>query len=110
MDGVIIDSEPIYFRIISEMLREMGIEITRDELSKFVGRSDLWETFKEKYGLDFNIKEISDEEQKRFLSHLKNQFDDGPIDGVDALIKKLENKGYLLVLASSSKMENITPC
>ena len=107
MDGVIIDSEPIYFRIISEMLLEMGIEITQDELSKFVGRSDLWETFKEKYGLDFNIKEISDEEQKRFLSHLKNQFDDGPIDGVDALIKKLENKGYLLVLASSSKMENI---
>ena len=107
MDGVIIDSEPIYFRIISEMLLEMGIEITRDELSKFVGRSDLWETFKEKYGLDFNIKEISDEEQKRFLSHLKNQFDDGPIDGVGALIKKMENKGYLLVLASSSKMENI---
>jgi HAD superfamily hydrolase (TIGR01509 family) len=107
MDGVIIDSEPIYFRIISEMLREMEIEITRDELSKFVGRSDLWETFKEKYELDYNVDDISDEEQKRFLSYLKNHFEDGPIDGVADLIKELENKGYSLVLASSSKMENI---
>ena len=107
MDGVIIDSEPIYFHIISEMLREMGIEITRDELSKFVGRSDLWETFKDKYDLEIDVEEVSDEEQKRFLSYLKNHFEDGPINGVAELIKKLENKGYPLVLASSSKMENI---
>lgn len=107
MDGVIIDSEPIYFRIISEMLREMDIKITHDELSKFVGRSDLWETFKKNYDLDIDVSEISTEEQKRFISYLNTHFDEGPIDGVSELIKKLDKEDYPLVLASSSKMENI---
>lgn len=107
MDGVIIDSEPIYFRIILKMFDEMGIDMDEQELTKFVGRSDLWETIKEEFDADFDVDEINQEEQRRFLAYLNNHFDEGPIDGVEELIRSLDEKNYSLVLASSSRIENI---
>ncbi len=107
MDGVIIDSEPIYFRVILKMFREMGIGMTEEELTNFVGRSDLWETIKQEYDANFDVDEINREEQRRFLAYLNNHFDGGPIDGVEELLRSLNEKNYKLALASSSRVENI---
>ncbi len=107
MDGVIIDSEPIYFRVILKMFREMGIGMTEEELTNFVGRSDLWETIKQEYDANFDVDEINREEQRRFLDYLNNHFDGGPIDGVEELLRSLNEKNYKLALASSSRVENI---
>ncbi len=107
MDGVIIDSEPVYFRVEQEIFRELGLELTREEHSKYVGRSDLWETVKKRYELDFDLGEIREKEQNRYLSYIETSYEKGPINGVAQTIQTLDKKGITLVLASSSRMKNI---
>lgn len=107
MDGVIIDSEPIHCQIEQEIFRELGLEISREDHSRYAGRSDLWEIIKEKYSLDCEIEEIRQRKQHRYLSYLNNLHNVSPIEGVAELIKTFHSKGYTLVLASSSTMDNI---
>ena len=107
MDGVIIDSEPIYMQIEQDLFREAGLEVSHEEHEKFVGRSDLWKVLKETYSLDINIAEIHREENKRFLHIINNSFDGDPIYGVVELVERLYDKNIKLVLASSSEMKNI---
>lgn len=107
MDGVIIDSEPIYFQVEQELFKELGLELTQEEHAKYVGRSDLWETVKKTYDLDFNVDEIHEKEKRRYMDIIKYSFDDGPIDGVAELIREIDKNGVTLVLASSSEMNNI---
>lgn len=107
MDGVIIDSEPVYFEVEQGLFNELGLELTREEHSKYVGRSDLWKTVKENYGLDFDIDEIHEKGKRRYLEIISTSFDDGPIDGVAGLIKDLHDNDVTLVLASSSEMNHI---
>lgn len=107
MDGVIIDSEPIYFEVEQGLFNELGLELTPEEHSKYVGRSDLWETVKEAYRLDFDVEEIHETEKRRYFEIISTSFDEGPIEGVADLIKELHDKDITLVLASSSEMKNI---
>lgn len=107
MDGVIIDSEPIYFEVEQQLFKEVGLDLTREEHATYVGRSDLWHSVKEKYQLDIDPEEITSEEKRRYLDILKNSFDGDPIKGVPELIKSLDDRGVELVLASSSEMKNI---
>lgn len=107
MDGVIIDSEPIYFKVEQELLQELGIDFSKKEHSKYVGRSDLWQSIKDKYGLDFDPDEIQEREQNQYMTYLAESFNDEPVEGVSELIKSLNSDGYTLVLASSSPMGNI---
>lgn len=107
MDGVIIDSEPIYFEVEQKLFREVGLELTREEHSKYVGRSDLWKKVTEKHELDIDIDEIHKKEKSQYFNILSTSFDDGPIKGVAEVIKSLHSRGITLVLASSSEMKII---
>ena len=40
MDGVIIDSEPIHFEVDMQTMREFGVNISKDELNKYVGTTN----------------------------------------------------------------------
>lgn len=107
MDGVIIDSEPIYFEVEKQLFKEVELELTREEHATYVGRSDLWFSIKEKYQLDIDPEKITSEEKRRYFEILKNSFDGSPIKGVSTLIKNLCDRRIDLVLASSSEMKNI---
>jgi beta-phosphoglucomutase-like phosphatase (HAD superfamily) len=50
MDGVIIDSEPVHLKLEYEIYNELGIDITREEHSTFVGTTShyMWDTLKKK--------------------------------------------------------------
>lgn len=107
MDGVIIDSEPIYMQVEQDLFKEVGLEVSHEEHEKFVGRSDLWTVLNETYNLDINVQEIHREENKRYLEIINNSFSGDPIDGVVELIEQLHEDDIKLVLASSSEMKNI---
>ncbi|NBC64595.1 MAG: HAD-IA family hydrolase [Bacteroidetes bacterium] len=107
MDGVIIDSEPIYMKVEQDLFKEVGLELSHEEHATFVGRSDLWKVLKEKYKLDINIQEIHKKENERYLDIIKNSFDDSPIKGVVDVIEELHHNNIMLALASSSEMKNI---
>lgn len=107
MDGVIIDSEPIYFDILGELFLDLGLELTKEEHNSYVGSSDMWPTVKERYNLDIDIDEIHATVQEKYLNFIRNEFDQGPIPGVKEVIERLHHDGMPLVLASSSEMNNI---
>ena len=107
MDGVIIDSEPVHARMEQELMDDLGLEISDEEYARYVGRSDLWHRIKEEYDMDFEVEELRQRKESRYISYLKESFNEGPVEGVIDLIGRLDAGGMTLVLASSSSMKNI---
>ena len=109
MDGVIIDSEPIHYRLSKLYYSELGLDITDEEYYTFIGLGDIeiFKKLKEKYGLKESVDELVDTYQQRYISHLRSLKDEKPIPGVDVLIRDLHQKGFRLALGSSATKVNI---
>jgi len=109
MDGVIIDSEPVYFKIDKQMFEELNIAVSFEEHCSYVGTSsqNMWNTIIMKHGIADQAEELIKKEYSLYLEHLANADDLKPIDGVVELINELYANNFKLVLASSSRMETI---
>ncbi len=101
MDGVIIDSEPLHFKIERELLEEIGGKITTEEHKKFVGTTDyyMWSTFKKQFNIKLSVEEIISIKKKRFIENIDKI---KPVDNIFDLIKALHKENYILGLASSN--------
>lgn len=101
MDGVIIDSEPLHFKLEKEILEELGGNITTEEHSTFVGTTDyhMWSVFKKQFNIGLPIDELTQIKRKRFNENIhKIEL----IDGFWDFFKKVHNEGRPLALASSN--------
>jgi len=109
MDGVIIDSEPVYFQIDKQMFEELNIAVSFEEHCSYVGTSsqNMWERIIEKYKIADQPGELMKKEYALYMKHLVNAIDLQPIDGVIELINELYENNLKLILASSSRMEII---
>lgn len=108
MDGVIIDSEPIHYRVNQRLFKELGLGISKKEYSEFIGCSnnDMWRILKDRYNLQESIEELIKhqiEENIRYLDHNKEK----PITGIVGLLEKLKADNFKIGLASSSPMKYI---
>lgn len=106
MDGVIVDSEPLHFKLEKEILEEFGGAIDRKEHESFVGTTDykMWGIFKERFNLEPSIEELVELKKKRFQQNIdKIQLMDNILD----FIKFLQYKGYILALASSNNKKTV---
>lgn len=68
MDGVIIDSEPLHFKLEKELLKDLGGKMSLDDYEAFVGTTDYstWSIFKEKFDLKPSVEEIIAMKKERF--------------------------------------------
>ena len=109
MDGVIIDSEPVYFDIDKQMFEELNIAVSFEEHCSYVGTSsqNMWNAIITKHGIAEQPAELMRKEYSLYLEHLANAKDLQPIDGVVELINELYKNNFKLVLASSSQMASI---
>ena len=109
MDGVIIDSEPVYFEIDKQMFEELNIAVSFEEHCSYVGTSsqNMWTAIITKHGISEQPVELMRKEYSLYLEHLANAKDLQPIDGVVELIHELYKNNFKLVLASSSQMASI---
>ena len=109
MDGVIIDSEPVYFEIDKQMFEELNIAVSFEEHCSYVGTSsqNMWNAIITKHGISEQPAELMRKEYSLYLEHLANAKDLQPIDGVVELIHELYKDNFKLVLASSSQMASI---
>ncbi len=110
MDGVIIDSEPIHFRMMSGYAEELGIRITEEEWNVYTGMAnrEIFTSLKEKHGLQKTAEEMTTAYMKGYMDFIMSSADIEPIRGVDVLIKHIHEAGFPLALASSASLENIT--
>ena len=109
MDGVIIDSEPVYFKIDKQMFEELNIAVSFEEHCTYVGTSsqNMWDAIIKKHGIPGHPGELMKKEYNLYVEHLANANDLQPIDWVIELINGLHENNFKLILASSSRMEII---
>jgi beta-phosphoglucomutase family hydrolase len=109
LDGVIIDSEPVHFRLERQMLEELKIEVSSEEHNSYVGMSpeNMWTAIITRHNVSFNPQDLIQKKHLLYIGHLVNEQNLYPIPGVAALIKKLHKNNFKLAIASSSHLEVI---
>lgn len=101
MDGVIVDSQPLHFKVEKELLKELGVDITKKEVDSFVGVTEyqMWKTIKEKYNITPSVDEMIKMKLERFLENL----DEIPmVENFKEFLLTLHEQGYPMALASSN--------
>lgn len=110
MDGVIIDSEPIHLEFAMELFKKLGVNMSNEEYSKFIGTTShyMWDTIKKKYNLNNTIEELIEMERNGFFDFLSSpDMTIKPIEYIPELLKALHQNDYKIALASSSPIRVI---
>lgn len=108
MDGVLVDSEKYYIKLITEMFAFKGINIDKRKLYPIIG-ADMRQCLKyicslvKKYGKE----EALEEEISAYLNNNRPNYKTLLFDDVIDVLKNLTRKGYILALASSSSLKTI---
>jgi len=110
MDGVIIDSEPLHYKVFMNYAKsKFGLTISDEEYSQFIGTSNhhLFLTLQGKYHIAGDLTAIIKEYEDEILGYLLAGTGEKPILGVDVLVKNLHHNKIKLAVASSSTMKVI---
>lgn len=102
MDGVIIDSEPLWEKTERTLLGRRGIEYNPTYRDRIVGlnQRDSGRLLKETFNLPEEVQDIIDERIEILLGLYDQELELVP--GLIPLLKELKENGLLLALASSS--------
>ncbi|MBP3039849.1 HAD family phosphatase [Bacillaceae bacterium Marseille-Q3522] len=108
MDGVIVDSEPVYAGWNEEMFRQLKITVPDEIKVKLIGGSTRrkWERIKEHCTLSQSIEELV-QFQKQFFRDKDYPFHEILFPGVKPLLDELKNNQVPVALASSSNKNRI---
>ena len=109
MDGVIIDSEEIHKKAYYETFVSIGLNVS-DQLYKTLTGSSTINAFQKlvtHFNLDLDPEKLVLEKRKKYVNFFENDPTLHLVDGVEEFIKYSFNRGFTLVLASSSAMVNI---
>ncbi|MCS7313635.1 MAG: HAD family phosphatase [Acidobacteria bacterium] len=111
-DGVVVDSEPIFFECMRETLRGVGIEITPDEyFSRYVALhdQDAMTCILASRGIDLpeaEVVRLLEDKRRRYRERMSR----GPIPWVAGFapwVRTAQARGIRLAIASSSSQEAI---
>ncbi|MDD2413827.1 MAG: HAD family phosphatase [Eubacteriaceae bacterium] len=106
MDGVLIDSEPIYKKIENQLYKDLNIQPTNKEIAGSMGRgcANWWSDLKKMYHLNINPEDMAQKEisiyWNDYLSH--EAIKESIFEKVHYCFKTLKNKGAHLCIASGS--------
>lgn len=108
MDGVIINSEPVYRDMNIEIFKHLGIEVEEKHQLEYIGvtKWKKWELLKERYQLPLSIEELI-EVQRGFFSKAVWDYKSLLFPQVITLLEKLKSKNIPMALASSSGRETV---
>jgi len=107
MDGVLIDSEPVYFQAEKELFRSLDLKITSEIHDSFVGMSmvSIWEIIKKSYYLKPSIEELAEKHKQIMIKGFAELSDPQPINGIIPFLDFLKSSNIQITLASSSCRE-----
>jgi HAD superfamily hydrolase (TIGR01509 family) len=103
LDGLIFDTEALFFRVASEMLRARGKEFTPAINAVMLGRraAEAYPALKAMAGLDESPEELQAEARARFDAEIDTAVH--PMPGLFALLAHLEARGLPRAVATSSR-------
>jgi HAD superfamily hydrolase (TIGR01509 family) len=108
MDGVIIDSEELWFRVGELLLSKYGIDYTDEMRKKIMGMGsiEIMELIKTTYPIKDSVDELL-EQRNRIVLHLLDKTTVPPIPNAVDFIQMVSGNGYKIALASSSPQQFI---
>lgn len=110
MDGVLVDSEPVHFKANQITLEKLcGVHLDYEYYRHFIGSTirAMWQEMHDDFGITQYTWEELLEENDKILEELLEKQGYPSVKGAAELVKRLKKDGYLLAVASSSKMEKI---
>ncbi len=109
MDGVILDSEPIYYQIETELFRNLGITISDEEYHTFVGLSmmEMWRKIKNNHNLKGKIENLVESNNKVVCQYFSNLENLHPTPFLEQFMQNLLEKNIKLAVDSSSSKKLI---
>jgi HAD superfamily hydrolase (TIGR01509 family) len=109
MDGVIIDTEPIYMDIDRKIFKSLGIDVTAEEQHSFVGigADRKWTTIMSKCSMDISLEELMFRGREEKFQQLKAIEELEAIPGIEQLLKSLKTLGVKVCMGSSSPRRSI---
>ena len=102
MDGLLFDTEPVYFRVIDEMLRRRGLRYTHDLQRQLMGRVGVAaaQIIVEHHNFADAPEDVMDECGRDYAAAIDRGVDDRP--GLKTLIDAMNRRGLPFGLATSS--------
>ncbi|MEM8527723.1 MAG: HAD family phosphatase [Bacteroidota bacterium] len=109
MDGVIVESEPIYRAVSNRYFATLGIKISDEVYETFVGASahENLTYVKQNYSVEPSVAEMIQALRAAYLEEVKTMEFLPIVPNTRALIELLQNTDYQLILASSANRKNI---
>ncbi|MDT2730400.1 HAD family hydrolase [Enterococcus gallinarum] len=108
MDGVVVDTEPIYFERLYKFLLHNDLQPDKEELNKVVGSSsvDAWDIIQNIWGKEMDRTQY-DEAYKEFYKDHPINFQNIMDKDLLLVLDWLTKRNYRIGLASSSSYSNI---
>ncbi len=103
MDGVIADTEPVYFESNRRLFERLGFTVSHDDYAQFVGldAARMWTRLKDQHHLPHDVDALVQMEADGMVAGLQSAAL-LPMPGLLDLIDRLRSNGFKLALASSS--------
>jgi HAD superfamily hydrolase (TIGR01509 family) len=110
MDGVIIDTEPLYLELNQGFFGRCGITVSVEEQMTYAGASGykMWSEIKAKYGLPQSVDWLIDNEKQGIYRMLEQAESIPVVDGVRGLLEELRRLPVRVGLASSSPSRTVS--
>ena len=112
MDGVLVNTEPLHYRLWKQVFAERGIDLTFEAYKGCIGANGkrLMELVLEHYGLDFRGEKALFDRYYQLKEENLRYGDIPRIEGVAETLAELQKRGYRMAVASSSTQEYIELC
>lgn len=109
MDGVLINTEPLHYRMWKETFHNRGLEIDYEIYKDCIGTTDafLMDLILKNYGRDFRYDPDIPTERKTIEERMLREEGFPEMAGVREMLHRLYEAGYLLAVASSSPLSRI---
>jgi len=104
MDGVLVDTEPIYTDINRRLLKSLGVRLSLERLLSYVGLSamHIWSEIRRDFGLRQSVEELIQLEMYELDRELGTLAEIPVMPGVLTLIETLQDVNLILGVGSSS--------
>lgn len=109
MDGVIVDTEPIYEKVNKDFYAKYGIDMEKIDTEKYIGVNliETWEDLLNNFELkseyaDYSLEDIIEDHVHSYYKGLESSEELKLMPGIIDWFKFLKENNYKLIIASSS--------
>ena len=109
MDGVLVNTEPLHFRCWKKVFGDEGIDLDYDIYKACIGSTMtfLLQLIRDNYGKTFEDKQVIFDRMAAEKDRLIREEGYPKLPGLEQVVRRLHEQGYLLAVASSSPMRHI---